>query len=96
VRLIAPTLTRAAELGVRADYKTGVQELAAALGVEAPRYAVEGQGPDHARHYTATLMLAGKRWGTGTGTSKKRAEQQAAEASYHEILRAHPELHPRA
>lgn len=89
-RLLIPTLREAAELGVHADYKTGVQELAAALGMDPPVYEVEGEGPDHARQYTATLLLGGRTWGSGTGTSKKRAEQAAAEESYHALREAHP------
>lgn len=91
-QLIVPTLTEAASLGVRSDYKTGVQELAAALGLNPPEYEVEGEGPDHARRFSAQLIIDGKTWGHGQGTSKKRAEQQAAEHAYHAMREAHPEL----
>ena len=86
-------LSRSAELGVRADYKTGVQELAAALSLNPPEYEVDGEGPDHARWFTARLLLEGRSWGSGRGTSKKRAEQQAAQEAYHALREAHPELH---
>lgn len=89
-RLLIPTLQEAAELGVHADYKTGVQELAAALGMNPPVYEVEGEGPDHARRYTAELLIEGRAWGQGRGTSKKRAEQAAAEEAYHALRAANP------
>ena len=83
--LITAILARSAELGVGSDYKTGVQELAAELGMSPPEYDVDGAGPDHARTFHATLRIDGTAWGTGSGTSKKRAEQQAAQVAYHEL-----------
>ncbi len=91
-RLTKETIARSAELGVRSDYKTGVQELAAALNVTPPRYEAQGEGPDHAREFTAQLLIDSTVWGSGRGTSKKRAEQQAAEEAYHALRKAHPEL----
>lgn len=87
--LLASTLTEAAELGVGSDYKTGVQELAAALGKNPPVYHVVGEGPDHARSFTAELVIDDLTWGTGTGTSKKVAEQRAAEEAYHRLRETH-------
>src|SRR5690625_811690 len=83
--LITATLARSAELGVGSDYKTGVQELAAELGMSPPEYDVDGTGPDHARTFHATLRIDGAAWGTGSGTSKNRAEQQAAQVAYHAL-----------
>src|SRR5690625_259808 len=90
--LIVNTLKQSARLGVRADYKTGVQELAAELGVDPPEYKVDGQGPDHARTFSAELVIEGKTWGRGQGSSKKRAEQQAAQQAYHALRQDHPSL----
>lgn len=90
--LTVPTVKKAAEMGVRSDYKTGVQELTAALDLGEPRYDVDGDGPDHARTFTATLKIGGRAWGTGEGTSKKRAEQEAAQEAYDAILAEHPEM----
>ena len=38
-------------------------------------------GPDHDKHFTVEVLLNGKPVGTGDGSSKKRAEQAAAEAA---------------
>lgn len=81
-RLVGPTLTRAADLGAGLDWKTSLQELAAALGMGAPEYVVTGEGPDHARVFTAQVVVGGEVRGTGVGSAKKIAEQDAAEAAY--------------
>jgi ribonuclease-3 len=61
----------------RRDYKTRLQEILARDGV-APEYTVDGSGPDHARTFVATVGVAGRTLGVGMGTSKKRAQQEAA------------------
>jgi ribonuclease-3 len=43
---------------------------------------VEDVGPDHAKTFTAAVVLAGTVHGTGTGRTKKAAEQEAAEAAW--------------
>jgi len=90
-RLLENTLEAAAGLGAGLDWKTSVQELAARLGMGAPVYEVEGTGPDHERRFTARLVLSGVEWGRGHGTSKKVAEQQAAELAHDALLAARPE-----
>jgi ribonuclease-3 len=90
-RLVDPTLALAADLGAGLDWKTSVQELAARLGLGAPEYEVDSEGPDHARTFTARLVLDGVVRGTGTGTAKKIAEQEAAAAAYRSLREAYPE-----
>lgn len=72
------------------DYKTRLQELAAREFDELPRYEVQGDGPDHAKHFTATLILQGEPLGTGQGRSKKQAEQAAARMAW-SALSARPD-----
>lgn len=81
-RLVDPTLAVAADLGAGLDWKTSLQEVAAQLGLGAPEYHSEGDGPAHARTFTATVHLDGVVHGTGTGTAKKLAEQEAAANAY--------------
>ncbi len=59
------------------DYKTRLQEVLARRGT-VPEYSVGGIGPDHAREFTASVLVDGSTLGRGTGSSKKRAEQEAA------------------
>ena len=67
---------RASAPGER-DYKTRLQEILAQDGRQ-PRYELVSTGPDHDKTFTAELWVDGKRLGSGTGSSKKRAEQEAA------------------
>ncbi|MGN6406293.1 ribonuclease III [Sinomonas sp.] len=78
VRLVGPLLEDAAVLGAGTDWKTHIQELAANRQLGNIHYAVVGDGPDHARTYTATLSIGGVPYGTGAGNSKKEAEQHSA------------------
>ncbi len=61
------------------DHKTSLQELATQEMGALPEYRISDRGPDHEKEFTATVYVGGKRWGRGTGRSKKEAEQQAAE-----------------
>ena len=60
------------------DYKSRLQELVAANDDGRPEYTVVASGPDHAREFRAEVVIDGAVAGTGIGTSKKRAEQEAA------------------
>ena len=64
----------------RRDYKTRYQELLAARGLR-PEYDVVGSGPDHQKHFVATLSVEGEVVGVGEGRSKKEAQQAAARAA---------------
>ena len=45
-------------------------------------YELTGEsGPDHDKHFEVEVLLNGKAVGHGVGSSKKRAEQAAAEAA---------------
>ena len=63
------------------DHKTRLQELAAQLASELPRYHVADTGPDHAKHFIAEVFVGTERLGAGEGRSKKQAEQRAARAA---------------
>lgn len=62
----------------RLDFKTRLQELLAVDG-RRPVYAITASGPDHARRFTAVVTVEGTAWGSGSGRSKKEAEQAAAQ-----------------
>lgn len=82
LRMVGPLLVRAASAGAGLDWKTSLQEVCAERGLDSPRYVVTGTGPDHERSFTATVMVGQRELGTGTGSAKKHAEQEAAEAAY--------------
>ena len=44
-----------------------------------PRYEVISEkGPDHEKEFTVAVVIDGQRVGTGSGNTKKEAEQKAA------------------
>jgi ribonuclease-3 len=63
-----------------ADYKTRLQEVLAQRGL-LPHYEITEAGPDHAKTFRAELWADGVSLGTGEGSSKKRAEQDAARSA---------------
>jgi ribonuclease III len=67
------------------DFKTRLQEAVIRRFGELPRYEVEGEGPDHARHYAAVVHVGEERWGAGEGRSKKDAEQAAARSAWSQL-----------
>ena len=77
--LTSDRLDTAAAHRTGTDWKTCLQEALAAAGRPGPDYRVTGTGPDHARHYTAEVLVGDDVLGVGTGPSKKQAEQSAAE-----------------
>jgi ribonuclease-3 len=61
------------------EFKTRLQELAQRLFRTSPEYTLLGaSGPDHAKHFTSRVAIAGRVYGEGSGPSKKLAEQAAA------------------
>ena len=61
------------------DYKTTLQELIQADQRRTVTYELlETSGPSNAPEFTVAVMMDDMRLGIGKGTSKKRAEQQAA------------------
>ncbi|MEX0984344.1 MAG: ribonuclease III [Actinomycetota bacterium] len=67
------------------DFKTILQELASQSLRAIPEYRVSERGPDHQKEFTAVASVAGEALGTGTGRSKKEAEQRAAHEAFEKI-----------
>ena len=73
-----------------ADYKTALQELVQQKKNQVLAYRLVGEsGPDHDKQFQVELTLNGEVVGLGTGSSKKRAEQAAAQAA---IERLYPNV----
>ena len=61
------------------DFKTQLQEIAQRLYHETPVYELlRTSGPDHAKDFESQVAVGGRVLGTGSGRSKKHAEQAAA------------------
>ena len=64
------------------DYKTLLQELVQQKKNQVLSYELTAEtGPDHDKRFDVEVSLNGRVVGTGFGTSKKRAEQDAARAA---------------
>ncbi len=62
-----------------ADYKTALQEKVQQKKHQTLTYVLVGEsGPDHDKWFEVEVLLNGKLLGKGSGSSKKRAEQDAA------------------
>ena len=69
-----------------ADYKTALQELVQQKKNQVLTYTLTGEsGPDHDKVFFVDVSLNGQVIGNGTGSSKKRAEQDAARAAIEEL-----------
>lgn len=78
VEWLEERLEEASEIPGMLDYKGRFQELVQKQAGALPVYTVEGEGPEHARHFHARVYVSGKLRGSGDGRSKKDAEQMAA------------------
>ncbi len=64
------------------DYKTALQELVQQKKNQVLQYELVAEsGPDHNKQFDVEVTLNGKVVGKGSGSSKKRAEQDAAKAA---------------
>lgn len=86
LRHFGPIIEASSSLGAGLDWKTSLQEACALAGLGVPEYAVTNSGPDHAKEFEAQVLIAGESLGSGSGRTKKRAEQIAAQVAY-EVLR---------
>ena len=65
-----------------ADYKTALQELVQQKKNQTLSYRLVGEsGPDHDKRFEVEVSLNGRVIGTGSGSSKKRAEQMAEQTA---------------
>jgi ribonuclease III len=84
-RLFDPLLVDAAGRGAGLDWKTSLQELTAERTLGVPEYRVQEEGPDHAKTFTAWVVVAGDSYGGVTGATKKEAEQHAAATAWRQL-----------
>jgi ribonuclease-3 len=67
------------------DAKSELQELLARRGESVGYRVVSEEGPPHERTFAVSALVDGREVGTGTGRSKKDAEQAAARAALDEL-----------
>jgi len=88
-RLFAELIKTTAQSRYGTDYKTCLQERLQASYGRLPEYRLcKVSGPDHERVFSMEVRFDGKLLGSGSGPSKKRAEQQAAAVALdHSLVR---------
>ena len=81
-RFVLDKILRDAEIGEdhrSADYKTQLQELVQRRSNQSIQYVLaEESGPDHNKRFTFEVRINGEPAGSGSGRTKKEAEQMAA------------------
>ncbi|MBP3780376.1 ribonuclease III [Selenomonas sp. AE3005] len=79
VRQLMPLFKQVEQGAILKDYKTILQELVYQDASQNVSYEMVGtSGPDHDKTFTFNVLITGRVMGTGTGRSKKDAEQKAA------------------
>ncbi len=86
LRLMGASIDSALSGELIFDYKSKILELAQAKGdAKTVRFAITDEsGPVHERVYSAAVFVNEEQLGTGSGVSKKQAEQEAAKSAYME------------
>ena len=87
-RLFAPALVGIANGAAVRDFKTELQELVQAGQGITPTYLPLGTaGPDHDRVFTFQVVVEGRPVGSGSGRTKKEAQQEAARQALQQLGR---------
>ncbi len=84
--LFDPLVAEAAALGAGLDWKTSLQELVAERDLGVVSYRITESGPDHDKRFEAAAVVAGTTYAPGQGTSKKQAEQGAAQHAFNALV----------
>ena len=87
IALLSEAIEGAADEPGTDDFKTRLQEFVAREHDSLPAYIVRGEGPDHEKHFFATVSIVGRTVGQGEGRSKKEAEQAAAGEAWKALAR---------
>jgi ribonuclease-3 len=93
-------LRHALDLGVSlGDHKTALQELLQAKKTGPPDYVLKAEsGPDHRKRFLVEVRVAEgsgpKAIARGVGTTKKRAEQEAARRAFEKLRKQGPQAEP--
>jgi ribonuclease III len=85
VRAFGPQIDFAAETSI--DFKSELQELLAQRGSRVSYEVTEAAGPAHDRRFEVAARIDEEVAGTGSGRSKKAAEQAAAEQALERVRR---------
>lgn len=78
-KTLLPLFEKELQRGPPKDSKSTLQEIVQEKLRSSPRYeTVKTMGPDHAKEFIVSVVVAGKELGRGKGFSKQEAEERAA------------------
>ncbi|MDB5038782.1 MAG: rnc [Bacteriovoracaceae bacterium] len=85
-RIFAELIPVSKKVETSQDYKTRLQEYYQKKFQKSPRYVlVKESGPDHLKTFEVRIEFAGENIATGSGKSKREAEQDAAKDAFAKI-----------
>jgi ribonuclease-3 len=91
LRAASHDIDRCAASQDQENYKSTLQQYAQQWLSATPHYeALDEQGPDHSKCFEVCVMMAGRRYPSAWGPSKKEAEQEAARLALEIIQRSGP------
>lgn len=84
--LIQPAIAELAEKLALQDHKSALQEWLQQRGLPPAEYRVTGEsGPDHRKEFQVEVRAGGETVSRGSGSSKKEAEQAAAQTALEQL-----------
>ncbi|SPT74646.1 ribonuclease III [Arcanobacterium haemolyticum] len=84
-------IIEATQMGPALDWRTGMEEKARELGIAGElSYTIVGEGPDHAKVYTARVFIGETEWGRGDATSRKASKLAACKDAYYRLVEGTP------
>jgi ribonuclease-3 len=73
-------------VGQETNYKGRLQELTQERQRVTPAYnTLSVEGPAHDRNFTVEVIISGRQFGVGTGSSKRAAQQEAAQSALNRL-----------
>jgi ribonuclease-3 len=86
LRALGPDIGRIRLPEFLRDHKSALQERIQSGGRPRPEYVtIDASGPDHHKIFRVEVRVSGETLGTGTGRTKKDAEQEAARAALNRL-----------
>ncbi len=85
LKLFSSIIENSVDLGAALDWKTSLSEVMFSKKLGSADYLIFEAGPDHDKKFTAKVIVNGQEFGTGTGKSKKTAEQNAAKEAFEKL-----------
>lgn len=85
LKLFASIIENSFDLGAALDWKTSLSEVVFSKKMGSIDYQISESGPDHDKDFTAQVIIKKEIFGTGSGKSKKTAEQNAAKVAFDKL-----------